>query len=293
MEEGKVANGEINLHYLAAGPVDGPPVLLLHGFPQYSYMWRNQLEALSQAGYRAIAPDLRGYNLSDRPEGIEKYAMKELLGDVAAIYKAFGWSKAHLLVHDWGAIIGWTFAALYPQMVDKLAVIDCPHVTAFTDAMLEGVEQMFKSWYIWFLQTPDVPEQYFGGENIERMIMWCFLSTANARKTFTPEDLQNYRQMLLQPGQLTACFNYYRANLTPQKMLTAERRQLPNIQSPTLLIYGSDDLALSSRTWKKSAKYCSGPFQLVELPGIGHWAAEEDPEEVNRLVLEHFKQEKE
>jgi pimeloyl-ACP methyl ester carboxylesterase len=288
MDEGKVANGEVQLHYIAQGPEDGEPVLLLHGFPQYSYMWRNQLEALAKAGYRAIAADLRGYNLSDRPEGVENYHMRELLGDVKAFYSAFGWSKANLLVHDWGAIIGWTFAGYYPDLVKKLAVIDCPHPSAFSDVMLEGVEQMFKSWYIWFFQTPDIPEQYFGGANIERMIMWCFLSTPRARESFKPEDIQKYREMLLQPGQLTACFNYYRANLTPQNMLTDARKDPPKVQAPTLQIYGTDDLALASRAWKKSAKYCSGPFKSVTLEGVGHWAAEESPDEINRLVLEHF-----
>ena len=288
MEEGKVKNGDLELHYIARGPAGGEPVLLLHGFPQFSYMWRNQLEALGQAGYRAIAPDLRGYNLSSRPEGVENYRMKALVSDVEAFYRAFGWSKAHLVVHDWGALIGWTFAALQPDLVNKMVVIDCPHPSAYQDVLLEGVEQMFRSWYVWFFQTPEVPEQYFGGQNIQRIINWCFLSLPHARQTFTAEDLRQYREMLLQPGQLTAAFNYYRANFRPQDLLVETPGQMPLVQAPTLLVYGEDDAALSPRTWKKTAKYCSGPFRTVALPGIGHWAAEEAPQEINRLILEHI-----
>lgn len=287
-EEGTVTNGDVELHYIADGPADGEPVLLLHGFPQYSYMWRNQLPALAGAGYRAIAPDLRGYHKSGRPEGIERYAMKELMSDIGAFYKAFGWQKANLVVHDWGAIIGWPFVAYNQAQVDRLVVIDCPHPAAYGEVIREGVEQMYKSWYIWFFQTQGVPEQYFGGPNIERLMQWCFLSTQHARETFTPEDLQKYREMLLQPGQLTAAFNYYRANFQPERLLAEPPTKYPAIETPTLLIYGKDDLALSSRGWKKTAKFVSGPYRSVELEGIGHWAAEEAPEEVNRLILEHL-----
>ncbi len=288
MEEGKVANGDIQLHYIAQGPAEGEPVLLLHGFPQYSYMWRNQLEALSQAGYRAIAPDLRGYNLSDRPQGVEAYRMKALLSDVGAFYKAFGWSKANLVVHDWGALIGWTFAALQPALVKKMVVIDCPHPSAYREVLREGVEQMYRSWYAWFFQTPEVPEQYFGGEHIKRLIQWCFLSTPHAEQTFTEAVINTYREMLLQPGQLTAAFNYYRANFQPADLLKDNPDQLPQIEIPTLMVYGEEDFALSPRTWKKTAKYCSGPFRTEILKGIGHWAAEEAPAEINRLILEHL-----
>ncbi len=286
-EEGKVSNGDINLHYYAAGPTEGEPVLLLHGFPQYAYMWRHQMAALSAAGYRAIAPDLRGYHLSDRPEAIEAYKMRPLLSDVSAFYKAFGWSKANLVVHDWGALIGWVFAAYQPEAVDRMVVVDCPHPNAYDDALRKGFEQLSKSWYAWLFQAPEIPEQFFGGENIDRLLTMCF-GLGNIRNHLTAEDLGRYREMLSQPGQLTAAFNYYRNNFDPKLLLVDGKGQLPLIQNPVLLIYGKDDFAISSRAWASTPKYCAGPFRVEPLEGIGHWACEEAPEVVNKLILEHL-----
>ena len=285
-EEGKISSGDISLHYVAEGPADGEPVLLLHGFPQSSYEWRYQLKALAEAGYRAVAPDLRGYNLSDRPEGIENYRMQHLIGDVGAFYQAFGWSSANLVVHDWGGAIGWLFASYRPKLVKKLVAIDIPHPVAFRKAQLQGTDQLQKSWYIWFFQAPEVPEQFFGA-NMDGFMQWIFQGNPN----FTAEDLAYYRQMLSQPGQLTAAFNYYRANSNQQNLLSPEATKVPPVQAPTLLIYGKEDFAFASSVWEDSANQCAGGFRLVGLDGVGHWAVEQVPAEVTRLILEHLKAE--
>lgn len=287
MDEGKIVSGDIQLYYRAEGPEDGEPVLFLHGFPQFSYEWRHQLKALGEAGYRAVAPDLRGYARSDRPEAIEAYRMQNLIGDVGAFFKAFGWSSANLVVHDWGGAIGWVFAAYRPELVKKLVAIDIAHPAAFRQAMLQDTGQLQKSWYIWLFQAAEVPERVFGGENIERLIDWAFNNNP-AKPVFSAEELAQYREMLLQPGQLTAAINYYRANSTPQNLLSSEPPRLPLVQAPTLLIYGSEDWAFSETAWNASGKFCAGPFRSVRLDGVGHWAPEQAPEEVNRLILEHL-----
>lgn len=287
MEEGKVANGDVQLHYVADGPSDGEPVLLLHGFPEYSYGWRYQMKALADAGYRAVAPDLRGYNLSDRPEGVAAYAMQNLVGDVAAFFKAFGWSQANLVAHDWGGAIAWVFAAYNQALLKKFVVIDLPHPAAFREAQRTNLTQLQRSWYMWFFQSPDAPEKIFGGDNIDFFMRWVF-DLDSDRKIFTPEDIAHYRQMLSQPGQLTAAINYYRANSTPSNLVSDQPVKLPLIKVPTLLLYGEEDFAFAPEVWEKCAAYCNGPYQAVGLPGKSHWLPEEAHEEVSRLILEHL-----
>ncbi len=298
LDEGFVSNGEIKLHYVADGPADGEPVLLLHGFPQFSYEWRHQMKALAEAGYRAVAPDLRGYNLSDKPEAVEAYTLQTMAGDIAAFYKTFGWSSANLVVHDWGGGLGWYFAIAMPKMVKKLVAIDIPHPAAFRSAMHQGVQQLQRSWYMWFFQSPGVAEARFGGENIDRLIEWAFqkggeantISWNSGKEVFSAEDLARYKEMLSQPGQLTAALNWYRANVRPGDMFVSRPQvQLPPISLPVMLIYGTLDHAFADSVWEDTAKYCNGPFKLVPLEGVGHWSPEEAPQEVNRLILEHLK----
>lgn len=286
MEEGKVANGEVQLHYVAEGPSDGEPVLLLHGFPEYSYTWRNQMKALAEAGYRAIAPDLRGYNLSDKPKGVEAYAMQHLVSDVEAFFKAFGWSQANLIAHDWGAAIAWVFASYYQPLLKKFVVIDLPHPAVFREAQRTNIVQLQRSWYVWFFQSLDAPEKLFG-DNLDFFMQWVFQLDTD-RTIFSPEDLAHYRQMLIQPGQLTAAINYYRANSAPSNLVSDEPVKLPLIKVPTLLLYGEEDFAFAPEVWGKSGAWCSGPFRSVGLPGKSHWLPEEAPQEVNRLLLEHL-----
>lgn len=297
MDEGIVNNGDISLHYIAAGRPEDEPVLLLHGFPQFSYEWRHQLKALSEAGYRAVAPDLRGYNLSSKPEKIEDYAIPALLGDIGAFYQAFGWRQASIVCHDWGGVLGWSFASFQPRLVKNLVAINTAHPAAFRDALRTGVQQLQRSWYMWFFQFPGVAEHVFGGENLDRLLDWVFvgnepniISWNGSKPVFSPQDIATYKTMLNQPGQLTAAINWYRANIQPGSM-TGPSNPLPPVQAPTLMLYGTLDRVFADAVWQDSAKYCSGPFRAVALEGVGHWAPEEAPEEVNRLILEHLRAE--
>jgi epoxide hydrolase 4 len=296
MEEGYIKNGDIQLHYIADGPADGKPVLLLHGFPQFSYEWRHQIKALAEAGYRAIAPDLRGYNLSDKPENIEEYGVGKLVGDIGAFYQAFGWRKATIIAHDWGGAVAWTFVIYQPQLVDKFIALDIPHPDAMAKAMRSGVQQLQRSWYMWFFQAPEAAEYAFGGENLDRFIDWVFLGKqegkgsnitwASDKDIFSIEDIATYKKMLSQPGQLTAAINYYRANINPNNMVRPRPQPLPLVQVPTLLIYGTNDFAFADSVWEDSRQFVSAPLRLEALEGVGHWSPEEAPEAVNRLILD-------
>ncbi len=294
-EEGSVANGNLNLHYLAAGPHDGEPVLLLHGFPQYSYMWRNQIPALAEAGFRVIAPDLRGYHLSDRPKEREAYRMENLLSDVGAFYKAFGWQRANLVGHDWGAAIAWLWAANQPDQVSRLAAIDVPYPAAFRQALnFRNPEQLARSLYIGFFQMPVLPER-LGQAFVEQFVQLIF-GTAVRKNAFSPTDLRIYRDMLAEPGQLEAGINYYRANANifgsplpgssrPKNSFDLDRP----LDMPVALIYGDSDQAFSKAVWRYTADYCRGYYRSFELKGTGHWAPEEAPQTVSRLLVEHLR----
>ena len=287
-EEGYVQNGDIKLHYVAAGPPEGEPVLLMHGFPQFSYLWRYHLPALAAQGYRVIAPDLRGYHLSDRPKGVEAYRMQHLVKDIGAFYKTFGWKSANIVAHDWGGAISWLFCIFYPDLVKRFVAIDIPHPSAFRTA-LQTMPQIQKSWYIWFFQPPEIPERVIG-QNLEAF--FNFMMFENARPgTFSDEDKRRYLDLFAQPGQLEAALNFYRASTNQANVYSEGSTNFQPLKMPVLLIHGQNDIGFDPLAFAETAKYCAGYYRAVELPGISHWAVEEAPEEILKLILEHLKHE--
>lgn len=284
-EEGFVQNGDVKLHYYASGPVDGEPVLLYHGFPQFSYMWRFHLPKLAEQGYRVVAPDLRGYAQSDRPQGLEAYRSRPLLEDIGAFYKTFGWQSANIVGHDWGGAISWLFGIFYPQLVKRLTIIDVPHPSAFR-AALQTPAQIRKSWYIWFFQFEGVAEQVFS-DTAELM---DFLMFRTARPdTFSDEDRRIYLENMAQPGAFESALNYYRTGTSPANVYTGEQSNFPPLPMPVMLLYGNRDFAFTHEIWQEHAQYCSGPFRKIELEGTSHWAIEEEPEKTYAYILEHLK----
>jgi pimeloyl-ACP methyl ester carboxylesterase len=186
--------GELRLHCAFAGPEDGPLVVLLHGFPEFWWSWRHQIPALAAAGFRVVAPDMRGYNLSDKPLGVEAYRIEKLVGDVAGLIRALGRERAHIVGHDWGAVVAWEFAMRRPEMTERLAVLNVPHPRE----MLKGLRrpaQLRKSWYIFFFQLPAVPERLLAQND------FAFL-----RKTFKGyprEDVDRYVEAAKRSRNLT------------------------------------------------------------------------------------------
>ncbi len=284
-EEGYVQSGEVRLHYVAAGPTTGEPVLLLHGFPQSSYLWRRHLPALARQGYRVVAPDLRGYNLSDRPSSPEAYRMLNLVNDINAFYNHFGWESANVVAHDWGGAISWLFATFYSQKVRRFVVIDIPHPTAFRET-LQRPQQMERSWYIWLFQAAGVAERIID-QNLEEFMDYIMFDQPRPG-TFSKADRQEYLRMLSQPGQLEAAFNYYRVNTSPGSIYSESSTEFKPLKMPVLLFYGEKDFAFIPQAWEETARFCRGYFKRVELPGCSHWVLEEAPQETLGLILAHL-----
>lgn len=271
--------GDVRLHLVEAG--DGPPVLLLHGFPEFWYSWRFQLPTLAAAGYRAVAPDLRGYNCSDKPRGLRAYAPEVLVRDVARLIHALGAERASMVGHDWGGVIAWQLAMTYPRLLDRLVILNAPHPLRILRA-LRTWRQLARSWYVFFFQLPWLPEAALrvGGFAPLRRV----LRTGPARHdAFTPEDIDRYVEAMARPGALTAAINYYRAALrqNPRRVLAQVRR----VDIPVLVIWGERDpylgreLAAPDLAWAPDVR-------LERLPDASHWVQLEQPERVNALLLE-------
>jgi pimeloyl-ACP methyl ester carboxylesterase len=269
----------VNLHVVMAGPQDGPLVILLHGFPEFWYGWRQQIPALAAAGYTVWAPDQRGYNRSDKPAGVASYAIDTLARDVVGLIEASGREQVYLVGHDWGAAVAWWVAGKYPERVKKLAILNVPHPAVMRRAVLEDAEQRKRSWYIFFFQLPWLPEQSLRQENFANLIR--SLKGSGRRGTFTDDDLAAYRQAWSQPGALTAMLNWYRAAVRNQ----GQAVDVGRIAVPALMIWGAQDVALGRTLAQPSIDLCDDG-RLVFLEEASHWVQHEEPAAVNRLLLE-------
>lgn len=271
------ANG-ISLHVVEAGPVNGPLVMLLHGFPEFWYGWRHQIDALAATGYRVLAPDQRGYNLSDKPKGIRAYHLDALADDVVGLIDAAGREKAFLVGHDWGGVAAWWTAVKYPQRIERLAALNCPHPLVMRRHLLHNRRQRRKSWYIFFFQLPFLPEW-----RIRRNNWWVGMRTLQATSrpgTFSDADIELYRQAWSQPGAITAMLNWYRAALRRK----LKRVTSPRITIPVLLIWGTRDRFLGRELAQASIDLCdNGKSVFIET--ATHWLQHEEPERVNELLL--------
>lgn len=272
------ANG-IRMHYVTAGK--GPLLLLLHGFPEFWYAWRHQIPALAEH-FQVVAPDLRGYGETERPAHVEDYRPDILAADIADLVRVLGHEKAHVAGHDWGGAVAWRVALEHPQVVDRLVVMNCPHPYIFAQALRTNIRQMGRSWYIFLFQIPQLPEFIFkiGGK---RMLEGLFRKSSIRKDAFTDEDIERYFQALSKPGAFTAALNYYRAARlsTPKKKYRSKK-----IEAPTLVIWGEKDTALGKELTYNMDPLFSGPLHIDYVPNCSHWVNEEQPELVNKLLLE-------
>lgn len=270
--------GALKLHWVEQGT--GPLVVLLHGFPEFWYAWRKQIPALAAAGFRVVAPDLRGYNLSDKPEGIASYAVTEVMEDVAGLIRHLGDERAHLAGHDWGGVVGWWMAMLRPELLERMVIVNAPHPRIFARELMKP-KQMLKSWYAMFFQLPAVPEAAIrlnGYAAIERI----FRHDPAHPGAYTEEDVQRYKEAISRPGALTAMLNYYRA---ARRDLRPETRR---IDTPTLLIWGEKDQALNVENSEGLEPHVSN-LRVVRLPDATHWVPAEAPERVSELMISFFR----
>ena len=273
------ANG-VSLHYAESGPADGPPVLLLHGFPESWHGYHAQLHALGAAGFRAIAPDLRGYNNSDKPKGVRSYHLDQLSADVAALVNALGYKRVTLVGHDWGGLIAWdTAAARHRHVVERLIVINCPHLAPYVRRM--SLRQLRKSWYVVLFQIPYVGEWWVRRKDF-KWLQSQLRETAGPG-VFSEEDITRIKLALSEPGALTAAINYYRG-LLRLNLLRLGKRYAP-VSVPTLLIWGERDPYLGKELTYDTAAWARD-LRIEYIPDAGHWVHRERPDTANKLILE-------
>jgi pimeloyl-ACP methyl ester carboxylesterase len=274
----------LRFHFVTQG--EGPLVLLLHGFPQFWYAWRHQIPALA-AHFRGVAPDLRGYGDSDKPSRVADYRTDILAADVAALVKALGYQKAHIVGHDWGGGVAWVTALKHAGMLDRLAVLNCPHPLVFARALRSNFHQLRRSWYIFFFQLPAVPELVFRLWP-RAMVERTFRGMTIRKDTFADEDLRRFREALEKAGALTAAINYYRATFRSFSAIRDLERRLQRITAPTILIWGENDAALGKELTYGMEPLFSAPLRIHYVPDCSHWVNEEQPELVNRLLIDFF-----
>jgi epoxide hydrolase 4 len=273
-----IAADGVQLHVVIAGK--GPPVILLHGFPENWRSWQRQIPALATAGFSVLVPDLRGYNLSGRPKDKNAYRLEHLVRDVAALVHSTGYPKSHIVGHDWGGVIAWSFSGQYPQLVDKLIILNAPHLKIYFQKV-RYPRQMLRSWYVLFFLLRRLPELVLSAKNYRRL-REIFERGPERKMAFSQEDIEQYIRALASPGALTAALNYYRANVTLATMKQSANA-MP-IEAETLVIWGERDPALGIELLdgldKVAPRVC-----VRRIPDSSHWVQNEAPAEVNRLLI--------
>jgi pimeloyl-ACP methyl ester carboxylesterase len=278
LREGYAEVGDVRLHYVEAG--DGPLIVLLHGFPEFWYGWRLQIAPLAAAGFRVVAPDMRGYNLSSRPAGVAAYAADKLADDVGGLIRERGAESALLVGHDWGGSVAWATAMSHPEVVDRLAILDAAHPRALQKG-LRNPRQLLRSWYFFFFQLPGLPER---GVRAGR---WRFFRRflRDARPAYTPEEIERYVEAWSQPGAASAMINYYRCSVRESKKAGAAIRP---ISVPTLVIWGERDRYLGPGVREPDRGDVPGLDRVERLPDASHWVHHDEPERVNQLLIDFF-----
>jgi pimeloyl-ACP methyl ester carboxylesterase len=269
----------VRLHYVEAGA--GPLVVLLHGFPEFWYSWRFQIPVLAAAGYRVVAPDMRGYNLSEKPGGVSSYRIEHLVDDVVALIRHLGEKSAVIVGHDWGGVVAWYLPMLRPEAVRGLVVMNAPHPVRFLSVLMTPA-QFFRSLYVFFFQLPWIPEALLSCCGYKALD--DALSSGPAK--MSEEDRRLYREAIAQPGALTAALNYYRAagRRGPMRIQREARR----IEVPTLLIWGERDAFLRTSNTEGLEPHVLD-LSIERIPSGSHWVQVDSAERVNELLTGYLK----
>jgi pimeloyl-ACP methyl ester carboxylesterase len=278
------ANG-LDFFALEEGPRDGPPVLLLHGFPELSRSWRHQLPALGAAGWRAVAPDLRGYGQSgqDGP-----YDLRTLARDVRDLVRALGQERAVICGHDWGGAVAFGAAVYHPEVVERLVVMNCPHPGVMAEELAGNPRQLRRSLYMFFFQLPWIPEWTLT-RNGAAQVARALRGGSAVRQAWPRQETDHYRRAFLQPGAARAALGYYRAAFRSWRAARRDGRASP-IAAPTLVVWGALDRFLGRETVdpaKMAPYFAAGNAPAVRfLEEAGHFVQNEAPERVNAILLE-------
>lgn len=278
--------GGVRLHYATAGSGE-KLVLLLHGFPECWYSWRHQITALSDT-YTVVAPDLRGYNLSDKPPRKEDYEIGKLVDDVTGLIRHLGREKAAVIGHDWGAGIAWAVGLRHPEYVWKLGALQVPPLPIWKRNMT--LKQFCASWYMFFFQIPYLPEWLMKQKNF-KMLEDAFKNTTAVKGIINDTDIAVYKKALSEPGALTAALNYYRANFWKRFFSKEEPGQAKKITVPTLFIYGEKDSVVLPSTVEGVKDFVDAPYTEVRFPHSAHWVQQEAAAEVTAALKKFLSEE--
>jgi pimeloyl-ACP methyl ester carboxylesterase len=267
VEHGYADSGGVKIHYASLG--SGPLMVMIHGFPDYWYTWRCQMETLS-AAYQCVAIDLRGYNLSDKPKGVENYAMGALVGDVAAVIKHLGRNKAILLGHDWGGAISWVFSMTHPEMLDRLIILNVPHPRGFARELADNPLQQKSSQYAWDYQKED-----------------AHLRTKAAALAFWVKDPEAKKKYVeaFERSDLEAMLNYYKRSFVRKDAAAAQaKREYPKVKAPVLIIYGLKDKYMLPFGLNNTWEWLEKGLTLVTVPEAGHFVQHDAADLVTQTI---------
>jgi pimeloyl-ACP methyl ester carboxylesterase len=267
----KTDAGRLDVH--EDGPVDGSPVVLLHGFPQGAYCWDAVVPALTGAGYRTVAPDQRGYSPAARPRGRAAYTLSRAVSDAAAVIDERCGGRAHVVGHDWGAAVAWRLAARHPERVRTLTAVSVPPVPAYLRAVLTS-RQVLASWYIAALQLPRLPERLLADP--KRFAALLRLSGQSH------ERAERDARALADPDALRGAISWYRA------LAVQPPAQDPPVTVPTLFVWSDGDVAITRQAALHAGRHVEAPFRFVELRGVSHWIPDEAPAELAELIAGHL-----
>ena len=273
-----IAADGLQFHAPAAGPVDGPLLILLHGFPETSHCWNHYLAPLAAAGFRVVAPDQRGIGLSSKPAGIAAYRIDHLAADIVAIVSALGRERAQVVGHDWGGAVTWYLAEHHSDVVERVAIIDVPDGDTFKRYLRRHPSQLARSWYMLFFQLPRLPEALLRARDFKRLAN--ALAGTSRPGTFTSEDLAIYRAAWAQPGALTGMLNWYRA----LRLGAPSPRGSGRVTIPVRLMWGDRDHALEPAMAEASIARCDAG-EVFHFPEATHWLPREEPGRVTALLL--------
>jgi len=264
----------------------GPLVVMLHGFPECWYSWRHQMRALSDS-FDCVAAEMRGYGETDAPVGVANYTLDKLVGDAAGLIEALGHKRAVVVGHDWGGAVAWATALMLPEIVERLIVLNCPHLKRFNAELRRNPRQMLRSWYMAFFQIPRLPEAMFRRRNFAALDRTLRDGTVQ-KGAITDDDMRYFHDAFKNPHSITAAINYYRANFRSGLLARSARNDWIDrkIAAPTMLIWGEQDFALGKELTYDMNGLFTGPFEIKYIPDSGHWVQQEKPDLVNQYMRE-------